>query len=186
MNKSTAVLLAPLLTLSVMGFGCNPFAGVQEKINQKIGETVAEKIIEAGSGGKLDVEAEGGGFSFKDPKTGEVVSLGTNVKIPAGFPTDIPVYQDAKPSIASLSSDKMRAVLAVTVFGVEPKDLIEWYDSRIVDNGYTRKTTAPTAESLFSEYRKDDAKMIVAILGQKTDDGTWAASVQITREVISQ
>lgn len=186
MNKSTAALFAPLLALSVMGLGCNPFAGVQEKINQKIGETVAEKIIEAGSGGKLDVDAESGGFSFKDPKTGETVSLGTNVKIPAGFPTDIPVYQGAKPSIASLSSDGKRAVLAVTILGVESKVLAEWYDSRITAGGYTRKTETPITETLFSEYRKDDAKLIIAIIGQKTDDGTWAASVQITREAISK
>lgn len=186
MNKTSVAFVSFLCALSVMGLGCNPFAGVQERINQKIGETVAEKIIEAGSGGKIDVDASEGGFSFKDPKTGEAVSLGTNVKIPDGFPSDIPRYEGSLPSIASLSKDGKRAVLAVTVFNVESKTLAEWYDREIVAKGYERKTALPASESLFSEYQKGDVKMIMAIIGQKTDEGGYAASVQITRDESTQ
>jgi predicted small secreted protein len=182
MNKTSAALFAPLLAVSLMGAGCNPFSGVQDKINQKIGETIAEKIIETGSGGKVDVDADGGSFSFKDPKTGETVALGTNVKIPDGFPTDIPRYNGALPSIASLTKDQKRAVLAVTIFDVEPVVLAEWYEKQILANGYERKTSTPVTESLFNEYRKGNAKMIMTVLGQKDDSGKWGVSVQISRE----
>ena len=165
-----------------MGIGCNPFAGVQEKINQKIGEAIVEKGIEAASGGKLDIDAEGGSFNVTDPKTGESISLGMGAKIPAGFPTDIPRYEGSTASIASLSGDKKRAVLAVTVLGVEPDTLALWYEKEILANGYQKKTETAVTEAFFSEYTKGNAKMIMAILGQKTDKGELAASVQITRE----
>ncbi|MCE9585818.1 hypothetical protein K8R04_00680 [Candidatus Uhrbacteria bacterium] len=181
-NKSTAALLAPLLAMSVMGIGCNPFAKVQDKINQKIGESIAEKIIETGSGGKVDVDAESGGLSFKDPKTGESVAFGVNVKIPAGFPTDIPRYEGSEASIASLTKDGKRAVLAVTVRDVESAKLAEWYEARILASGFERTSETPVTETLFSEYRKGNIKMIIVVIGQKTDEGGYAASVQITRE----
>jgi hypothetical protein len=182
MSNKFVVLAAFLCASGVMGVGCNPFASVQERINQKIGETVAEKIIEAGSGGKIDVDAQDGSFSFKDKETGESVSLGMGAKIPAGFPTDIPRYEGATPSVASLSKDGKRAVLAVTVINVEANVLAEWYDREIQAKGYERKTTTAVTESLFNEYQKGDTKMIMAIIGQKTDDGGYAASVQITRD----
>jgi hypothetical protein len=184
MQKQLPLALS-FVALSVMGIGCNPFAGVQEKINQKIGESVVEKMIKAGSGGKIDVDAEDGGLSFKDPKTGETISLGTNAKIPAGFPTDIPKYEGAQVSIASLTKDGS-AVLAVTIRDVEPKVLAEWYDEQIRANGFERKSETPVAETLFHEYRKSDAKLIMAILGEKAKDGRWAANVQITRSKIAQ
>lgn len=182
MHKSTAAILAPLLALSVMGIGCNPFAKVQDKINQKIGESIAEKILETGSGGKIDVDAEGGSFSFKDSKTGETVALGVNAKIPAGFPTDVPRYDGSTVTIASLAQDGKRAVLAVTVIGVEPTKISEWYDQQLTANGYERTSESSVSETLFNEYRKGNVKMILTVIGQKSDDGKYGASIQISRE----
>ncbi|MCC7522565.1 hypothetical protein IT407_02070 [Candidatus Uhrbacteria bacterium] len=182
MNTRNTLASAMLASLALMGLGCNPFAGVQEKINQKIGEAIVEKGMEAASGGKLDIDAEGGSFNVTDPKTGETISLGMGAKIPAGFPTDIPRYEGSIASIASLSGDKKRAVLAVTVTGVDSDELAVWYEKAILANGFEKKTDTNVSEAFFSEYAKGNVKMIMAIIGQRTDDGQNAASIQITRE----
>jgi hypothetical protein len=62
--------------------------------------------------------------------------------------------------------------------------LAEWYEKEILAKGYTRKSSTPVTESLFNEYTKADAKMIMTVLGQKDDSGKWAVSVQISREEI--
>ena len=184
MNKSPLALLAPLLVLSVMGFGCNPFANVQDRINQKIGESIAEKIIETGSGGKIDVDAEGGSFSFKDSKTGETVAIGVNAKIPTGFPSDVPRYEGSTVTIASLTQDGKRALLAVTVIGTEPTKISEWYDQQITASGYERISKSSVSETLFNEYKKRNVKMIITVIGQKSDDGKYGTSIQVSREEI--
>lgn len=182
MNKSSVALFAPLLVLSLMGLGCNPFAGVQEKINQKIGDTVAEKILESGSGGKVDVNSEDGSFSFKDSKTGESVSFGENVKIPDGFPSDVPRYDGSQASVASLAKDGKQATLVVTIKNVELAKLAEWYESQILAKGYEKDTNTVLFDSMFNSYKKGNVTMTVVLLGEKGDDGVFTASVNITRE----
>jgi len=178
MKHTSPLLVASLVAVSVMGLGCNPFASVQEKI----GVTVAEKILEAGAGGKIDVDVESGGVVFKDPKTGEAISLGTNVKIPSGFPTDIPIYSGAIPSTAVLTQDGKRAALVVTVFDAESSQLTEWYNSQLIANGYERKSETDITKTFFNKYVKGNVKMSVIIAGQKDKSGRQVATIQINRE----
>ncbi|MCK9361258.1 hypothetical protein M0Q28_03435 [Patescibacteria group bacterium] len=184
--NTTKILGTSLIALSLLGIGCNPFADAQKKIENKIGQSIGEKILEGASGGKGDFEITDEGITIKDKDTGESVGFGAGVKIPAGFPTDIPRYKDSMVSIVSLSQDGKRAVLAVTVIGDEPSTISEWYDAELKKNGYERKTETNVTESLFGEYRKDGVKLIIAVVGQRSDDGKYGTNIQITREEVAK
>lgn len=180
---NTRLLLpASAMALALMGLGCNPFASVQERVEKKIGQSIGEKILEGASGGKGEFEITDEGITVKDRKTGDSVGFGMGAKIPDGFPSDIPRYEGAMVAIVSMSQDKKRAVLSVTITGVEAAKLAEWYDAEITKNGYTRSTETNSAEALFGEYTKGNTKMIMAVIGQRGDDGEYAANVQIQRE----
>jgi hypothetical protein len=179
MKKSS--LLLPLSAVALFGFGCNPFARVQEKVNERIAEGVVENVLERTTGGKVDVDLANGGIAVKDPKTGEAAAWGANVKIPDGFPTDIPRHEKAEPIIVTLSPDKKRALLSSLVRGIPVSDVAAWYDREITSQGYERTSTANVTESLFHTYEKGSVKMIMTVLGQK-DGEDQAASVQISRE----
>ncbi len=181
--NTTKILGVSLVALSLLGIGCNPFADAQKKIENKIGQSIGEKILEGASGGKGNFEITDEGITVKDKATGETVGFGAGAKIPAGFPTDIPRYEGSVVSFVTLSPDSKRATMSVTLVGdTESSVVAEWYEREILAKGYTKKTTTAASESLFSEYRKGSVKMIMAVIGQRTDEGKYAMSIQISRE----
>lgn len=152
--------------------------GLKETISDKISEGLTEKILEAGSDGKVDVDIDGDDFSFttedgesttytsdEDGATiesgdGSVMTSGENVK----WPTDkaavyIPEMKDGKLSYSFNSDESCILMLdEVTQEGYDD------YKQKIIDAGYTEEATDATAEDLAMYYGTND-KGIVAGIG---------------------
>lgn len=181
MNKSLTALFVPLLVLSLMGLGCNPFASVQKKIENKIGQTIGEKILEGASGGKGDVTITDDGVTVKNKETGESMGFGADAKIPDGFPSDIPRYGGSAIALVSLSSDAKSAMLAVTIDGKTLAELSEWYDAKLTTSGYERTTQVNSSELVMNEYKKNKITLSLVVTSGETD-GKLVSQVQITRD----
>ncbi len=180
MNTSHVAIPAMLGALALMGIGCNPFASMQQKIENKIGETVVEKMIEAGSGGKVDVDATGEGVTFRDNKTGEAVTFGTGT-LPAGFPEDLPTYPGGQIILANVAGAGKTATLSQTV--EEDVDTVfAWYDSTLKADGYTTEGSA-TAGLTFRKYVKGDTQIVLTVYSQASDDGKTYSSITAAYEV---
>lgn len=82
-------VLVATLSLALLVMGC-------DKIQEKIAEKVAEKAIEgAAGGGTAKVDTKNGSVTVTDPKTGTTVQSGAAVKLPDGWPANVPVYPGA-------------------------------------------------------------------------------------------
>lgn len=182
MNKTSAAFLLSLTALSVMGLGCNPFASVQEKINQRIGEKVAEKMIETGAGGKINVDLKDGSFTVEDKETGEKGSFGFNAKIPANFPTDIPRYEGGQVFLATVSQDGKRAHITEYFYNQDGATLKDWYSQAIADQGYELISGTGLKEIGVASYKKDNVEM-AALVTEQAQDGQKSVMVQITRDI---
>ncbi len=174
--------IAALGVLSLCGFGCNPFASFQAKINEKIGQTVTEKALEAASGGKASVDVSNGGITVTDKQTGATAAYGADVKLPSGFPTDIPLYDGAKISVASNSATD-GAVLAVLIYSSDTDGISAWYDSKFKAEGFTPDSETNASQSIFKVYKKDKVTMNMAMIGPlKGDNNQTVIQVQISRQ----
>lgn len=178
--KITKTLGLSLVALSLLGIGCNPFAGAQKKLEDKIGQSVSEKILEGASGGKGTFDITDEGITIKDKETGESMGFGAGAKIPSGFPSDIPRYDGSVISIVSLSQDAKTAMLGVTVEGKTMVELSEWYDAKLKASGYERTSELNANELVMNEYIKGKVTINLVVSSGETD-GKMVSQVQITR-----
>ncbi len=66
-----------------------------DRIQEAIANKAAEKAVEGASGGPVKIDTSSGGTTVTDPKTGTTVTSGAAVKLPAGWPANVPVYPGA-------------------------------------------------------------------------------------------
>jgi hypothetical protein len=178
--KTFKTLGLSLVALSLLGIGCNPFAGAQKKLEDKIGQSVSEKILEGASGGKGTFDITDEGITIKDKETGESMGFGAGAKIPAGFPSDIPRYDGSVITIVSLSQDTKKAMLGVTMEGKTVAELSEWYDAKLIASGYERTSELNASGLVMNEYKKGKVTLNLVVSGEKSD-GKDVGQVQITR-----
>lgn len=176
---TTKILGTSLIALSLLGIGCNPFASVQERIEKKIGQTVAEKVLEGASGGEGDFQITDEGISVKNKETGEAATFGMG-DLPSGFPTDLPRYPGSRIIFATVSGAGKKASLSQTVEG-EPAAVYAWYDSQLKAKGYVTESET-TGEFTFREYVKGDTKISLTIHSQPSDDGKTYAAITAVYE----
>ena len=88
-----------LVVLTLVGFIAS------RRINQSAGENAVEKMIEAQTGAKVDIEtgANGQDVTIKTADGQTQYSAGGDVQLPAGFPQELVLVGDAKLIMASSS-----------------------------------------------------------------------------------
>jgi len=170
MLKRTLPFVAVTAVVSLMGAGCNPLASVQEKVENKIGQSVANSIVNTASGGKVKMDGDDNSVSFTDNKTGGSMAFGENVKIPDDFPKDAPVYPDAKAVgvIMSHTGDKSASLTLKTSDDV--KTVLAWYEDQLKDWKNDSSFTANNTE--IRSYSKDEAQLSLTISPGDDDKGS--------------
>ncbi len=92
------------ISLLVLVSGC-------DKIAEKLGQKVGEKAVEGASGGDVKVDTSSGSVSVTDKKTGTTSTGGDNVKLPAGWPSNVPLYPGARIGHAMVSGSTKSVTL---------------------------------------------------------------------------
>lgn len=170
-------LVVSLAALSFVGLGCNPMQAVQDKVSQKIGDSVASGILSQASGGKVDVNGDNGSYTFKDNKTGASVAIGENVKIPDNFPKDVPLYPGAKTLTASMGqASKSEASVTLQVTD-DPQTVVKWYENQLRD--WKQASTYSMSGSEIRSYEKGTLKLSVTIL-QSGDTATKGSLIELS------
>lgn len=112
-----------LAALAVSTTGCR-------KIRQKMEQKAAEEAVKAGTGGAVTVnDGDQGGMTFKDNK-GNVVTLG-ETKIPADWPTSIPVYKGKVMSSVSTKEQGKTAHVVMVETTDSPDTVFAFYKSKL-------------------------------------------------------
>lgn len=157
-------MVVPMLgALVFFGFGCNPFQKAEDKINQKIGEKVAEGILEKTTGGKVDIKDGGDQVTFKDNKTGTISAYGEDVKLPDGFPKQIPMYAGAKISGVTLNQEKEQSAWVMYSVKDDVKTVTDWYAKQTKDAGWKEDSSMTLGELETRTYSKDKEKISLSV-----------------------
>lgn len=141
------IYLAALVT--VCGLGCN-------KIAEKTGEAAVEKMVEAQSGGDVDVDIDGGKVTFKD-EDGTVTSVaGEGAKIPENWPAALPQYPGSKIEVAhSVSGEHGEAWTVYMITQDEPAKVAEFYDGKATAAGFKQLSTMSAEDVMTAQYTSE-------------------------------
>jgi hypothetical protein len=144
--KNRLALLASLASLLLVGAGCG----------QTIAENVTERRInsELGTNGSVDIDD-----GTVNIKTNEgVFTTGSNVKLPADFPSEIPVYPGANVlSASTMAADNSGSLVLSTP---DKQDAVmAWYGDKL--SGWTKVGTNIYGAQTMVQYKKDEAEMTV-------------------------
>lgn len=151
-----------------MGFGCNPLAGVREKVENKIGQKVAEGTVGALTGGKVQMDADSNNWQFKDNKTGNTVAIGEDIKLPDDFPKEVPIYAGAKVKSVSMSRSGDKGATLTLGMDDQPEKVATWYGDTLKKDGWSEESSTTMGKSEARNYKK--GKMELSLLAFPTDD----------------
>ncbi len=116
-----------LIVLMVGAFaGCFP--------TKKVAEVATEQAVESATNGEVDVDVDGNKTTFVDEATGTKTEVGEDIDLPDGFPSDVPVYDDATIVAASTQGD----TYYVTMTSTDAYDTIKtYYETEVPQEGWT-------------------------------------------------
>lgn len=153
-------LFPAVITLALVLSGCG------KSVSEKVGEKAAEKLLEAQSGGKADVDLSGGNIKVETDE-GKMES-GEDVKLPADFPSDVYVI-DGK--IKSTIADQGSEGYTISIETDKSiGDVSAVYQEKFKADGWKITGTMNFGDSATVAAEKDDRTASV-ILGQ-TDGKT--------------
>lgn len=158
--------LAALLGLSAMialtGFGCG------KSLTERATESLIENSIENSSGGNVDLDLSGDNVSIKG-EDGTNVQYGENVTLPSNFPTNAPVYKDAKLMVVSVNDREASASMTSTDSALT---ILSWYESQL--SAWTKDQSFDTQDYYMRAFSRGDEKITVSV---GAADGTSTISL---------
>ncbi|MFZ2804623.1 MAG: hypothetical protein WA001_05395 [Patescibacteria group bacterium] len=162
MLKRAFPIVASVAALSFLGAGCNPVASVQQSVENKIGQSVAQGIVSQATGGKVNLNENGNSVSFTDNKTGGTMAFGDNVAIPSDFPKDAPIYPGATANgVVMQKTGDMSASLTLKTTDDVAK-VAAWYDAQL-KSGWSQDESSNISGMEIRSYSKADAKLDLTI-----------------------
>jgi hypothetical protein len=150
-------LLLVILASFVVFIGCG----------KKVEEKVAEKILEAQTGGKADVDISDDKMSIKT-KDGEFkMDAGDDVKLPENFPSDVYVYKNAKVKM-SIGGPKGNTVSFQTKDPAEK--VAEKYKKEMKTKGWSQEMAMEMGEGSSLTFKKGER--VAQIMMAREDEST--------------
>jgi len=142
-------------------------------------KTVAEKIIEKQTGGKVKIGTGKNSGSVEIKGKDGTVRIGEN-KVPADFPKDVPIYKGAqvKGSMSSTANGKKTFIVTLTTDDAL-KDAADYYKKELTSGGWTEKSAMTGGErgSQFAAlgYEKGETLVTVSMTRVDSDKQTQMA-----------
>lgn len=166
MNKKTMMIVGGVIVLAVVAGAANQF----------MGKSAAEKAIEAATGGTVNVDSNGDDVTVKTDQG----TWSTSDKLPAGFPTDVPLYPGATVQGSVAAAQQQGGGNYV---GLETTDSIDkvmnWYKAEVVAKGWKVSTNLEVDGGLMIAGSKDTSDLVVTISKQ---DGKIAIGLVVSQK----
>jgi len=130
-------------------------------LNRLVSKSATERAIESATNGQVEVDSNGDNVTVKTDQG----TWSTSDKLPADFPTDVPLYPGAElqGSLASAPSDGSGGHYV----GLESTDaiatVVAWYKKEIVAKGWKIITDANISGSTILSAEKDTRMLSVTI-----------------------
>lgn len=150
MKKLLIGLLVFVMILSLAG------CGTKEKLEEKAGEAVAEKILEESSGGKADVDIDGDKMTIKG-KNGEKLTVGGTEWPKSELVKNIPEFKDG--TVISIMDTK--SAIQINLEKVKKEAFVKYLEA--IKKDYAEEAYETTSEGLVS-YGANNAAGIGVLL----------------------
>ncbi|MBS3908319.1 MAG: hypothetical protein KGZ93_01585 [Actinobacteria bacterium] len=161
MDLKKVVVALVALMLAAVAAGCG---GVSEKVGQK----AAEKLIEEGTGGKVDIK--GDNVTIKTKEGDAEVSIGSK-KLPDGFPKDFPVYKGAELEGAMSTKQGGQTSMIVTFTSKDDfAKVVEFYKDKEQLGGYDVASTLDFNEAFTLGLKKGETDAGSVMIGKNDND----------------
>lgn len=147
------------------------------------GERMVERAIELSSGGDVDIDIDKSGagtVKISSDDGAEIeYSAGGNVAIPATWPDDMPVLDDATVSYVGSSNPATGEAGSVVMFQTEKslEEVSAYYEQALADNGWTVESTVRTGDAVMFAGTKDTRS--VSLYVTSSDPGTTSVTLSI-------
>ncbi len=170
--------LVLVIIASVAGaiFAKTASKSITSRLSEKGIESMVENQIEKETGKKVDIDTnmDDGKFEVKGDD-GSTFSIGSDSKLPADFPTDIPVYKGAKVVSSSkfnssASSTKSYMIMLNTSDDVDTVN--EYYATALVDNGWTEESNYSSSYGTTIMLKKGERTLTVLFYENKSEKNT--------------
>jgi hypothetical protein len=165
-------LATVMIVMAVVLSGC----GSGKSLGQQAGEKIAEKAIEAQSGGKVDVNANDGNVTIKTEDGQAQYSAGGTVKLPENFPKELVMADDAK-IIISTSADSGSTIAYVTDSSKD--EIFNKYISGLAGQGWKKEMELNTGSGQMANFSQGSLKATVTIGDNESQDQPGKTLVHI-------
>lgn len=179
-TTTTTTKSKPLPKIAIVAIGCvgllvivSIILGVAGKmLFSKMGLGFLKKGIESQTG--LSIDEKGNGMTFKDEKTGSVVSIGEQTTIPQDFPKDVPLYPGATAisNASGAESGKAKGYWLMLNSKDVASKVTAFYETELPKNGWVVENTFTISESSTWQANKGALTLAVIVGGSNDNEGT--------------
>ena len=161
-----------VLSLALMGAGCNPFQNAQEKAQEKSAEMLAEKMLESMGGGNLDVDIDGDSANVNiKGENGEEMTVGDEVRLPNDLPSAVKIYPGSVPkAVFKGMGGGPNAVTLTLQTNDKVADVADWYDKEY-EGDFEQNQVISVNGSEMRTYDSGDEQIVITV-GKGDDDET--------------
>lgn len=168
-SNATTVIIIIVVVLVVLGVGG---VLVSRYIARKAGEKLAEGIISAGTGGKVNVDSSNNSVSISGD--GESISIGENATWPSDMPSDVPKYSKGKITSSSKVDNENLKSWSVVIGETSQIDFTA-YKASVVAAGW-KSDYESTSVIEIAQYTKGDYSLSAAY-----DASSSGATITVTK-----
>jgi hypothetical protein len=157
-NKAIPIIIVIVLILVVLGVVGKIF---YRKIAEKLAGAYVSNLISKGTGGKVQVDDGGKKITYSGE--GGDLSFQEGGNLPAGFPSDFPIYPGSK-TISSWSATGESKGISVMWESTDSADKVaSYYKTELPKAGYKLTSTFEQAESKAYSFEKGTVKVLLGI-----------------------
>lgn len=154
----SALLVLCLVGLALTATGCGFIA-----------RKATEGAVEGATGGKVKVNGDKVTVKGED---GSEATVGSETKIPDGFPSDVPMRDDGsvKAAVTSSAPDGGTSYMLNIRFKIPQSELLDWYKSEFEKGDWQIKSTVTTGDGGMVTAEKNDL-MVNVVTGSDSSEG---------------
>jgi hypothetical protein len=169
MNRTvlSATLIICLAGVALSATGC-----------QLIAQKATEGALEGATGGAVKVNGDSVTIKGKD---GSEATVSDNTKIPADFPSEVPMRDDGsvKTVITNKTSGGGTGYMVNIQFKIPQNELLDWYKTELEKGGWTITSTVATGDGGMVAAEKGDLQINVVTGSENSDGYTSVLTMQV-------
>ena len=179
-TPATAVAAKPNVTkwLIIAAVVLVAFAGLRSIFSP---ENIVERAIENQVGGDIDVDYDEDGTVTYEGRDGEQFSVtaGDGAELPDNWPSTVPVMDDAKITYAGsmMGGAGTMGLTAVFTTDASKKDVVEYYQAELAQNGWTIAGTMDFGDSAMVTATKGENESVGVSVAEDNGETTVTLSV---------